>query len=308
VTPPTVAILYPGEMGTALATLLRTRDIRVVTTLDQRSRDTADRARAAGIEILPNLDTVIATANVVLSVVPPGAAADVARDYTALAHLAPPTAIYADVNSVRPDLARELADTLDSLGVRFVDAAINGLAKNLATTGTLYLSGQHAADLAPLFTGVVKNVHVLGDQPGQASAMKMLLGGLSKGVCALFTELALLAERQNALPDFAQAAAAVYPGIWTLVQRMLPTYAQHAPRRATEMGELEQTARSAGLEPCLIAAIRQLHEQLAATPPTAHDDVVPLIRQLAETGLLTAAPAPAEMIHSALTEGTNHGQ
>ena len=38
---------------------------------------------------------------------------------------------------------------------------INGLAKNLTTTATLFLSGSRATDIAKLFTGVM-NVNVLG--------------------------------------------------------------------------------------------------------------------------------------------------
>ena len=79
-----------------------------------------------------------------------------------------------------------------------MDAAVNGLAHNAASSGTLFLSGPRAAEVARLFAGTMR-VQELGSEPGSASAMKMLLGGLSKGLCALFLELALLAREQGML-------------------------------------------------------------------------------------------------------------
>src|SRR5205814_4109392 len=136
------------------------------------------------------------------------------------------------------------------------DAAINGLAKNITTSGTLFLAGERAAEIAQVFDGVIR-MQILGREPGRASAMKMLLSGLSKGICGLFVELALMAHRQGMLSEMLEASGQIYPGMMAVVDRMLPTYAQHAWRRATEMRELEQTARSAGLQPRVIAAVRK---------------------------------------------------
>ena len=77
--------------------------------------------------------------------------------------------------------------------------------------------------------------------------MKMLLAGISKGTCGLFLELAVLADRREMLPELIEATNRIYPGIGQLVERMLPTYAVHAARRADEMRELESTALASDL-------------------------------------------------------------
>ena len=118
----------------------------------------------------------------------------------------------------------------------------------------------------------------------------MLLGGLSKGVCALFAELALLAHRQGMLRDLTEATSRTYPGIAALVARMLPTYPRHASRRETEMSELEATARAAGMRPRVIEAVCRVHEEFArAWPPGASSaagfeaaDAAALIHELAD--------------------------
>jgi 3-hydroxyisobutyrate dehydrogenase-like beta-hydroxyacid dehydrogenase len=290
----TVGILYPGEMGAGVAAVLAQRGTRLVTTLRDRGEQTARRARSAGFEILDSLRDVVRAADVVISLVPPAMAEKVADDYCESARLAPAGALYVDANSIGPELAATLAARVEGHGRGFVDAAINGLAKNLATSGTLFLSGPRADEVAGLFGDAIQ-VRQLGEQPGRASAMKMLLSGLSKGVCALFVETALTAHRHGMLFEMADSYTRIYPGIMALVDRMLPTYAQHAARRADETRELEQTAQAAGLEPCVLAAVRQVHELLAGVDFAASGQSAwttkSLIDALAAEGFLTGDAA-----------------
>lgn len=296
---PTVAVLYPGEMGTAVASLLVARGINVVTALRHLSDRAARNCRRAGILILDGSADVVRRADVIISLVPPDAAQEVAAAYCAQADLAPPGAIYVDANSIRPELAATLGAQVTSAGRNFVDAAFNGLAENLTRSGTLYLSGQQAQPVAQLFEGALR-VRILGHEPGRASAMKMLLSGLSKGVSALFTELALVAERRDMLEPTLAAFSEIYPGIAAVALRMLPTYPRHAARRAAEMRQVEQTARAAGIEPCVLAAVAQFHDALAdlcldanaAADPTARA----VLQQLFQEEILSphaAAPMAA---------------
>src|SRR4051812_8716278 len=181
----TVGLLYPGEMGAAMASTLIERGVRVVTTLGGRGDETASRAREVGVEVLNSFDDVVRQSHVVVSLVTPAAAEDVALAYVAAAHLAPAGAIYVDVNSIGPELARSIGERIEAAGVAFVDAAINGLARNLTKSATLFLSGPRAAEVAQIIGQDVR-VRTLGAAPDAASAMKMHLSGLSKGLCALF--------------------------------------------------------------------------------------------------------------------------
>src|SRR6185437_3586356 len=98
------------------------------------------------------------------------------------------------------------------------------------------------------------------------------------------------------LPQMLEACAMIYPGLMTVIERMLPTYSQHAARRATEMSELEQTSRNTAMEPCLIGAIRQLHEQMANLSFDAADTAqgwtaASLVEYVVANGLLAAEPS-----------------
>ena len=261
-TPPTVGVLYPGEMGSAVAALLASRGTPVVTTLAGRGATTAAHCAASGAKVVASLEDVVRASDVLISLVVPSAAEAVAEQYCAAAHRAPRGAIYVDANSIAPARAEDIGRRVEAAGRSFVDASINGLAKNLPTSGTLYLSGRRAGEVAALFEAGAR-VKLLGDGVGRASAMKMLLGGLSKGMCALFAELALVAHEQGMLDEMVEAATRTYGGVTAVVERMLPTYARHAARRHTEMTELEATARDAGVRPRVIQGVVKFHEAMA---------------------------------------------
>ena len=283
----TVGLLYPGEMGASLGKLLTNAGVRVVTTLTARGPRTAQLSREAGIESLSSLEEVVGQSTMILSLVETSSAATVAESYASLARLAPPGTVYVEANSIGPETMKSIAATVSAAGCDVVDGAINGPARTLSTGGTLYLSGSRADEVSSLLGKVVR-VRVLGTEIGQASTMKMLLGGLTKGTCALFLELATLAERRGMLPEMMEAITMIYPGIAILIDRMLPTYARHAGRRSVEMQELEQTLQNSGMEPCLVGAICKLHDQLAAMPfdPSDGASVASLIQRTVAGGLL----------------------
>ena len=261
-TTPTVGILYPGEMGAAVAAMLHSRGVAVATTVQGRSAATANLARTSGAVLLDSFQEVVRGSDVLISLVVPSAAEQVAAEYCAAARLAPRGAIYVDANSISPERAGRIAEPIEAAGRSFVDASINGLAKNLASSGTLFLSGRRAGEVARLFEGATR-VKLLGDEVGRASAMKMLLGGLSKGLCALLAELAVLAHEQGMLDEMLEAVGRTYGGVAAVAERMLPTYARHAERRHTEMSELAATARDAGVTPRVIEGVLRFHEALA---------------------------------------------
>jgi 3-hydroxyisobutyrate dehydrogenase-like beta-hydroxyacid dehydrogenase len=257
----TVAILYPGEMGSVLGKILRQAGLRVVTTLENRSQRTATACAEAGLEVLSSLTDIAGTANVVLSVVPPATAREVAERFVDCLPAVGPRPLYADLNSVSPETARAVALVLESAGVEFVDGAVYGLASRLPGGGMLYLSGPKASQLASILDPSLR-VRVLGKEPGTASAFKMLIAGVNKGITALFLEMSLAARRAGLLDDFLATCKDVYPGVFSIVERLLPTCPRHAVRRGDEMRELAQMLAALGMRPCLVLGAQALHEEM----------------------------------------------
>jgi 3-hydroxyisobutyrate dehydrogenase-like beta-hydroxyacid dehydrogenase len=265
---PTVGILYSGEMGSTLGRVFLDAGLRTVTTLEDRSPRTERFCREVGLEVLPSFREVVRVANIVVSVVPPSAAVKVARDYTQersqdCSPLAPrPSPLFIDANAISPATVVEVGKALAGAGVDYVDVAINGMASVLRTDAIVYLSGIRAGEIAQMLEPFLR-VQVVGDVPGKASALKGALAGLSKGITALFVEIAVMAREAGVSEFFMERCRSYYPGLTEVVDRMLPSYPRHARRRAEEMKELEDAMLALGLQPNMVHAAAQVTRAIA---------------------------------------------
>jgi 3-hydroxyisobutyrate dehydrogenase-like beta-hydroxyacid dehydrogenase len=171
-------------------------------------------------------------------------------------------------------------------GIAMVDGALQGQARRLADHATLFLSGGEAEQVADLFGGLLQT-RVVGDEVGRASMLKMLMGGISKGITVLFLEMGRAASEAQMLDEFWQSIVHFYPGFTTAVERMLPTVPRHGTRRAGEMGELADTLASLALSPGLALEFQRVFAEAgrAALPASVspHELSVPeLLDQLAQ--------------------------
>ena len=126
--PPVVAIIGAGEMGAAVGRRLRDRGARVVTSLAGRSPASVDRVRDAGLEVVDNDDALAAVADFVLSIVPPGIAAEVAAQMAGPLVRVAVKPVYAECNAVSPDTVKQIEKTLAGTGCAFVDAGRRSIA------------------------------------------------------------------------------------------------------------------------------------------------------------------------------------
>jgi len=258
----TVGILYPGEMGATLGKLLATHGVPVVTTLAGRSPRTRGLCEAAGLTVLDSVADVARAADVVVSVVTPSAAVATAQDLVAHRPVDARATLYVDANSISPQTAAEVAAVVEAHGLSFVDASIRGLAARVASHGTLYVSGARAHEIAALFDPCLR-VRYLGDVPGRASMLKMLMGGMSKGLAALFLQMTLAAREAELLEEFLTGCRHYYPDVVAAMEQVLPTYPQHAGRRTDEMHEVECALSSLGIRPGVVSEAKRLFAALA---------------------------------------------
>ena len=182
-----VGVLHPGEMGAAVAGALRESGGTVLWASAPRSAATAGRARSAGLEDAGEIAELGRRCEILLSVCPPHAAVDVAREVTGF------DGIYVDANAISPDTARAIA----KLHPRFVDGGIVGPPPSRAGTTRLYLSGYDAERIAELFAQTRLDTRVLSAEPGAASALKAAYAGWTKGSAALLLTVRELARTEG---------------------------------------------------------------------------------------------------------------
>jgi 3-hydroxyisobutyrate dehydrogenase-like beta-hydroxyacid dehydrogenase len=250
-------------MGASFGKLLCEAGFRVVTTAEGRSPRTHRLCREAGLSVVDSLGEVLKHSNTVISLVSPGAALSVARNVAAHIKGSSRSLLYIDANSISPMTVAQISETLRHVPVDFVDASIFGLASQLQQRGTLYLSGPRANELSGQF-GSLLRVKTVGDMPGQASALKMIVSGIPKGLSGLFIETMLFAQDMHLLNEAMEACDEIYPSIMEVVRRMLPSYPQHAARRCEELQEVEETMLMSGLTPRIVRAVREVTSALAS--------------------------------------------
>jgi len=139
----TIAILAPGAMGSAVGRRLSENGARVLTSLKGRSEATLKRAADAGM--VGAEDDVIADADIILSIVPPGEAVALAKRLAALIVRREKKPIVVDCNAVNVDTVREIEEIIGSAQAPFVDGGIIGFPPQPGGKGpAFYLSGEHA--------------------------------------------------------------------------------------------------------------------------------------------------------------------
>jgi 3-hydroxyisobutyrate dehydrogenase-like beta-hydroxyacid dehydrogenase len=228
-----IAVIAPGSMGAAVARRLRDRGADVATTLEGRS--TASAARAAGVALHDSEAQLAGWADVVLSIVPPGEALALARRLAGVL-AGRPRVIYADCNAVGPDTVRAIAATLPGTG--FVDIGIVGGPPQADDAGPrLYASGEHAAALLPLADWGI-DLRPIDGGIGAASALKMSYAGITKGLTALGSAMALAATRSGAAEALRDELSASQPALLRFLERGVPGMFDKAYRWVAEMDEI----------------------------------------------------------------------
>lgn len=258
---PTVGIVSPGAMGSAVADALVRGGARVVGTLAGRSDRTTRLAAAVQLEQLPDLAAVVREAGVVLSIVPPEASAAVAGDIARAAREQSVAPLFVDLNAISPATAREIANA----GLALVDGSISGPPPWRPSTTRVYLSGPRAEEVAALpFDGVARIV--VGDEVGAASAVKMSTASVYKGTSALRAQALVAAHANGVLQHVLSDLRMGAPELIANVERRLASAASKSARYVGEMREIAATQQGAGLAPALFEAIAEIYESMAETP------------------------------------------
>ena len=228
-----IGLLHPGEMGAGIgATLVRTGH-PVSWASSGRGPSSARRAAAARLVDVHSVEAMAESCDLIISVCPPSAALDVARQVAGF------DGTYLDANAIAPSTAGEVATVVEQGGGSYVDGGIIGGPPSPAYSPRLYLSGPSASSVRDVFADAAVEALVISEDPTAASALKMCFAAWTKGTTALLLDVRalavaegvegpLLAEWEHSLPD--------------LAGRSLLSAQQAATKGWRWVGEMEQIA------------------------------------------------------------------
>jgi len=262
----TIAILTPGDMGHSVGNVLRAGGLRVITCLQGRSARTAALAREAGIEDTGDYETLVRDSDMILSIVAPSAANEVADRVAEAVRVTSTSPVFVECNAIAPQTVRAIGARLVAAGARFVDAGIvGGPPEPGHADARFYASGEDAPVFAELAAAGLE-VRVLGPEIGQASGLKMCYAALTKGLTALATEL-LVAAKAMGLEDALRAEHS--QGQQTLLrhfERSVPSMPPKAYRWVAEMEEIAATFEFLGLTPLIHQGAAEIYRFVGTTP------------------------------------------
>ena len=262
----TIAILSPGNMGGAVGGCLKIAGYDVISCLVDRSEFTRRKATEAGFRDVQDMNVLVREADLVLSILDPAKAVEIAEKTATALNETSATTIFADCNATSPATAEMLQGIIESAGGTFIDVGIIGGAPTRRENYPLFCaSGAEASLLDELHGKGVKIEHI-GLNIGQGSAIKICNGAYNKGAFALYTAVMLAAEHygcteflRKRLPNSQSST----------VDRLDDAILRLPSLSGRYIGEMEQVAETfdgIGLTPKLHAGAADLFRLLNRSP------------------------------------------
>ncbi|MEV7129702.1 DUF1932 domain-containing protein [Streptomyces sp. NPDC093260] len=247
---PTVGILHPGSMGAAVAACAATNATEVLWCETGRSTASTERAARFGLAPVASLAELLDRSDIVISLCPPAAAEDLARD-VAGHHFA---GLYVEANAISPERTKRIAALLEC-NATVVDGGVVGSPPVGGKTPTLYLSGPDDAtvSLQALFADTAVRTAVLGAEVGKASALKLSYASFQK-TSRVLVALAVGMAREHGVDQELIEVASRRTDSYLSEPQYVAKAAARAWRWGPELEEAADTLAAAGLPPEMLRA------------------------------------------------------
>jgi 3-hydroxyisobutyrate dehydrogenase-like beta-hydroxyacid dehydrogenase len=260
-----VGILSPGDMGHAIGRVLAAHGLHVITCLEGRSERTRLLAEEAGIEPVPDYRQLVHDADMILSVLVPAQAKNAALLVSQALEDAGSRVIYVDCNAIAPATVREIGEIIVNAGSRFVDAGIIGAPPNPKSFTRFYASGADAGKFQEL-SKFGLDIHVIGQEIGQASGLKMVYAASTKGNSALSIELLVAAWRMGLYETLIEEFKLSQADRYASLRQGLQTVPSKSNRWIGEMEEIAKTFAGLGLTPKILEGAADLFRFVSENP------------------------------------------
>lgn len=274
----TIGILHPGEMGISVAASALNSGCAVCWVSEGRSQSTRQRAEKYQLVDAGSLEALCQTCSLLISVCPPHAAESVAGQVIAAGF----RGVYLDANAIAPQRACQIAVRMAAAGISFVDGGIIGGPAWQTASTWLYLAGEQAGRVGACFGAGPLEIRLLGEQVGQASALKMCYAAYSKGSTALLCAVLGAAEELGVRADLEGQWARDDAGFPAQAAQRARWVTAKAWRFAGEMEEIAATFQQAGLPDGFHQAAAELYRRLVGFKdrdmPPELDEVLAALR------------------------------
>jgi L-threonate 2-dehydrogenase len=277
---PVVAVIAPGMMGAAVGKRLVDNGVKVLTSLNGRSAETATRAKAAGMAAAG--DEEIAACDFILSILPPGDAVALAERFQPALKASNAKPIYVDCNAINPKTVDRVAAVIAPTDCPFVDSGIIGSPPKPGDAGPRFYASGPAAPRFATLRQYGLDVRVLDGAMSAASALKMSYAGITKGTQAIGAAMMLAATRAGSADALFAELSSSQKEMFAWFKRGLALMPPKAYRWVAEMHEI---AGFVGEDPTaheLYEGAAHFYERIAADFDGGKNDVTALTEFLSK--------------------------
>jgi 3-hydroxyisobutyrate dehydrogenase-like beta-hydroxyacid dehydrogenase len=261
-----VGIVSPGDMGQAIAGRIKESGMSVHTALEGRSERTRALAKAAGINDCGSMEKLVATCELVISVINPGEALNVARGVAAAMKKTGRKIAFADLNAVSPQTARDTDDMIRAAGGLFIDGGIIGPPpRGEKDKPRIYVSGPDAY----LFEQISHPnllIRVMSERVGDASGVKMCYAAMTKGTTALAVELLVAARKLGVEQALEKELRDSRSDVFDWQMKNIPSMPPKAYRWVPEMEEIAKTFAELGMTRRIFEGATDMYAFVAEKP------------------------------------------
>ena len=260
----TIAILSPGDMGHGVGKALGEHGYDVITCLTGRSQRTRDLAAAGGFRDVPSLEEMTLQADLIMSILVPDQAVDVADQVADAMRAAGTSRPFADCNAVSPRSASVMESIISAVGGDYIDGGIIGGSPARGAAPRIYTSGPRAGLMDELDGKgiIVKN---LGPQIGRASGIKMCYASMTKGTNALRVAMLTAADSLGLYDELIDELAFSQGGALSAMESGIPGLPANSGRWIGEMEEIAETFEAAGVTPRFHQGAAEIYRLLDST-------------------------------------------
>src|SRR5687768_15486719 len=261
-----VGVVSPGDMGQSIARRIKESGLAVHTALDGRSERTKALAKEAGLSDCGSMEKLVATCDLVISVIDPGQSLNVVNAVAAAMKKTGRKIAFADLNAVSPQTARDADKIIRDAGGTFIDGGIIGPPpRGEKDKPRLYVSGPDAY----LFEQIKHpnlQVRVMSERIGDASGVKMCYAAMTKGTTALAVELLVAARKLGVEQALEKELRDSRADVFDWQMKSLGSMPPKAYRWVPEMQEIAKTFGELGMTRRIFEGATDMYTMVAATP------------------------------------------
>ncbi|WP_342467653.1 prephenate dehydrogenase/arogenate dehydrogenase family protein [Bacillus sp. FSL W8-0629] len=257
-----------GEAAYELSTGLKTEGLNqfyaydVLLQNEKLAGSLKEKASQTGVQLTSSISELIKKSDLVIAAVPANKTLEVAQS---VLESLKKNQLYVDVSASTPDIKKQVANEIEKQEALFVDAAMLGSLPVNKHKVPITASGSGIDQFMKVMNAYGMNITKISDQPGDASALKLIRSIYMKGIVGLLIEFLEISKKYNVEHQVISSLSDTIDSksFEETMNRLVTGSALHAKRRAVELLGTIEMLDEAEIDASMSRAAQKKLERLA---------------------------------------------